>query len=92
MGGMRTLREKFDKMVSEPLKKAGSSRMNQVNLTFSAGVVIAHIKTPLSEVLNWARKMEHEAKEFWDGTKDAFSIAAKTFRRDCKNSFQMEIQ
>ena len=75
MGGMRTLREKFDKMVSEPLKKSGFFKDESSNLTFSAGVVIAHIKTPLSEVLNWARKMEHEAKEFWDGTKDAFSIA-----------------
>jgi len=39
----------------------------------SAGVAIAHYKTPLSEVLNWARKMEDDAKE--NGGRDAFAIA-----------------
>ena len=39
----------------------------------SAGITIAHYKTPLSEVLKWAKKMEHEAKE--DGGRDAFAIA-----------------
>lgn len=39
----------------------------------SAGIVIAHYKTPLSETLKWARKMEHEAKD--DGGRDAFAIA-----------------
>jgi len=41
--------------------------------SISAGVVIAHYKTPLSEALKWARKMEHEAKE--NGGRDAFAIA-----------------
>lgn len=42
----------------------------------SCGVCIAHYKTPLQEVLSWARKMEHEAKSI-DGNneKDAFAIA-----------------
>jgi CRISPR-associated protein Cmr2 len=44
------------------------------NITFSAGIVIAHIKTPLSEVLGWARKMEKEAKAI-DSDKNAFGIA-----------------
>ena len=39
----------------------------------SAGIVIAHYKTPLSEVLKWARRMEREAKE--KGGRDAFAIA-----------------
>lgn len=42
----------------------------------SCGVCIAHYKTPLQEVLTWARKMEHEAKSIDDNDKkDAFSIA-----------------
>ncbi|OOP56362.1 MAG: hypothetical protein AYP45_09950 [Candidatus Brocadia carolinensis] len=57
-----------------PLKKEGFFQNESSNMTFSAGVVIAHIKTPLSEVLHWARKMEHEAKEM-DDNKDAFAIA-----------------
>ncbi|MHB1127774.1 MAG: type III-B CRISPR-associated protein Cas10/Cmr2 [Bacillota bacterium] len=44
------------------------------NLSFSAGVVIAHFKTPLAEVLKWARKMEEQAKTI-DEYKDAFGIA-----------------
>lgn len=43
-------------------------------LTFSAGIAIAHYKTPLSEVLNWARNMERKAKDIGDA-KNAFSIA-----------------
>lgn len=42
--------------------------------TFSAGIAIAHYKTPLSEVLKWAKKMEKWAKEI-DTHKDAFGIA-----------------
>lgn len=70
--GMKTLREKFDELVNMKLKKFYKN--NKDNMTFSAGVVIAHIKTPLSEVLNWARKTEHMAKEI-DDNKDAFAIA-----------------
>ena len=40
----------------------------------SVGIAIAHYKTPLSEVLKWARKMEKEAKSI-DDDKDAFAIA-----------------
>ena len=41
--------------------------------TVSAGVVIAHYKTPLSEVLRWARQMEREAKELVG--RNAFAVA-----------------
>lgn len=41
--------------------------------TISAGVVIAHYKTPLSEVLRWAHNMEVEAKE--SGERDACALA-----------------
>jgi len=43
--------------------------------TLSAGVAIAHVKTPLNEVLKWAAEMEKEAKNNWIGDKNAFGIA-----------------
>lgn len=61
---LKDLREKFTDMVSTPLN---------INLSFSAGIAIAHYKTPLSEVLNYARAMEKKAKAI-DG-KNAFAIA-----------------
>lgn len=42
--------------------------------TFSAGIVVAHWKSPLEEVLGWARRMEKEAKNI-DGDKNAFALA-----------------
>ncbi|MDD3654447.1 MAG: type III-B CRISPR-associated protein Cas10/Cmr2 [Desulfotomaculaceae bacterium] len=50
-----------------PAKDGGTS-------TASVGVCIAHYKTPLKEVLNWARRMEKEAKNI-DDEKDALAIA-----------------
>jgi len=44
-------------------------------LTFSAGVVVAHWKTPLGEVLSRARQMEQTAKKLDEGDKDAFAMA-----------------
>lgn len=70
---MKLLREKFDQTVNQSLKNS-FYKNDSDNMTFSAGVVIAHFKTPLSEVLNWARKVEHEAKNI-DDDKDAFAIA-----------------
>ncbi|WP_029522371.1 type III-B CRISPR-associated protein Cas10/Cmr2 [Persephonella sp. KM09-Lau-8] len=43
------------------------------NLTFSAGIVIAHYKDPLSLVLDWVNKLEEEAKSLDE--KNAFGIA-----------------
>ncbi len=68
---IKTLREKFDEQVNQPLKEF---KIVGENLTFSAGIAIAHYKTPLSIVLDWARKMEQEAKNI-DNNKDAFAIA-----------------
>lgn len=45
-----------------------------VDLHFSAGIVIAHYKIPLSEVLKTVRKVERIAKE--EGKKNAFCITA----------------
>ncbi len=67
----KTLREKFDEQVNQPLEEF---KLTGENLTFSAGIAVAHYKTPLSIVLDWARKMEKEAKNI-DDNKDAFAIA-----------------
>lgn len=80
--GMKLLRKKFDEMVNKPLKDFYAD--NAYDMTFSAGIVIAHIKTPLSEVLNWARKMEHEAKEI--DNKDAFAISVLKHSGEIKKS------
>lgn len=66
---MRNLREQFHEQVNEklaPFKKADKE------LTFSAGIVIAHYKTPFSEVLQKARSIEKRAKK--EGDKNAFAI------------------
>jgi CRISPR-associated protein Cmr2 len=64
------LRTSFDTEVNQPLKdKFGFAK----DLTFSAGIAIAHYKTPLNIVLDRARKMEEKAKE--ETGRDAFAIA-----------------
>jgi CRISPR-associated protein Cmr2 len=62
------LREKFPKF-----EALGFNVKDNHRSTASAGVVIAHYKTPLSEILKWARKMEKDAKD--KGGRDAFAIA-----------------
>jgi len=73
---MQELRQLFDDEVNKELDKLGYSHLK---LTFSAGIAIAHYKTPLSEVLTWARAMEKEAKKIdkttTPATKNAFGIA-----------------
>lgn len=64
---MKELREKFESIVD-------LSKFTGEKLAFSAGVAVAHFKTPLAEVLTWARKMEKEAKKM-DDAKDAFGLA-----------------
>lgn len=54
---LKTLREEFKKQVSDQTGVANQE------LTFSAGVAIAHYKTPLNVVLDTARMMEKKAKE-----------------------------
>lgn len=68
---LKALREAYDFLVSKPLEDyLGSGRY----LTFSAGVAVAHYKTPLKEVMRRAREMERKAKQI-DEDKDAFAIA-----------------
>ncbi len=71
---MQQLRMLFNEEVNEKLKgideKENAFDYSHLALTFTAGVAIAHYKTPLSEVLTWARNMEKEAKKI-DGIADA---------------------
>jgi len=72
---MAKLRLEFNEMVSKPLFESSDFAIRDGKpLTFSAGIAVAHYKTPLSEVLKWARRMEKEAKEI-DDNKDAFAIS-----------------
>lgn len=59
------LREQFDCQVNQKLKAKFEGQLNEEaeDFTFSAGVAIAHYKTPLQEVLNQARRIEQLAKE-----------------------------
>ena len=66
---MSDLRKAFPKF-----EELGFKLKNDHKSSASAGIVIAHYKTPLSEVLKWARMMEkEEAKK--KGGRDAFAIA-----------------
>jgi len=64
---MKELREQFEHTID-------LSEFTDEKLSFSAGVAVAHYKTPLTEVLSWARRMEKEAKRI-DMSKDAFGLA-----------------
>jgi CRISPR-associated protein Cmr2 len=64
---MTELREAFDKEINENINQGQK-------LTFSAGIVIAHYKMPLAEVLKTVRKVEKKAKN--DGDRNAFCITA----------------
>ena len=64
---MIELRERFGQIDLAPF--------TDEKLTFSAGIAIAHFKSPpLYEVLKWARRMEQAAKDI-DSGKDAFGLA-----------------
>jgi CRISPR-associated protein Cmr2 len=77
---LKGLREMFKIEVNDNLKngKIDGNRiefdLKEKEMSFSAGIAIAHYKTPLSEVLKWARNMEKEAKGI-DNEKDKFGIA-----------------
>jgi CRISPR-associated protein Cmr2 len=64
---VKDLRKIFDEEVNEKLTN------QDLQLSFSAGIAIAHYKSPLSEVLNYARAMEKKAKNIEE--KDSFSLA-----------------
>ncbi len=67
---MQKLRKDFDDKVNQPLKiEFGHTE----DFTFSAGVAIAHYKTPMSIVLKKAEIMQSVAKE--KGYRNAFAIS-----------------
>ncbi len=68
---MRELREKFHEDVNDKIKNKQEGK----HLTFSAGIVITHYKTPLSEVLQKVRQMEKKAKHKESGDRNAFALS-----------------
>lgn len=56
---LKELNNQFRELISDPIKN--KYELNE-NFTFSAGVVIAHYKTPLGTVFGEARKSENKAK------------------------------
>ncbi|MGB0931246.1 MAG: type III-B CRISPR-associated protein Cas10/Cmr2 [Chitinophagales bacterium] len=68
---LKELRSQFDEKVNQVLKSKFSLTLD---LTFSAGVAIAHYKTPLNIVLDKSRKMQEMAKES-SPSKNALGIA-----------------
>ena len=68
---MKNLRKKFKEMVNDEL-------LNYLNteISFSAGVCIAHYKEPLSMVLSKAGAAQKTAKNDDKGKRDAFCIVA----------------
>lgn len=68
---IKDLRENYDSIINLKLKEYVKDNSN---FSFSAGIVVSHYKLPLSEVLNWARKLEKNAKDLSD-EKNAFSLA-----------------
>lgn len=69
-GVMKKLRTDFEEMVNMGVARFKSPDRN---MTFSAGIVIAHYKTPFSEVLKKVRSVEKDAKK--KGGRNAFCIA-----------------
>jgi len=67
---LEKLRQKFDTDINQELQKFYPLKEP---FTFSAGICIAHYKTPLDIVLKTAKAMEHKAKE--EGGRDAFAIS-----------------
>ncbi|MEW6006317.1 MAG: type III-B CRISPR-associated protein Cas10/Cmr2 [Stygiobacter sp.] len=81
---VKELRLKFDLLVKQG---TASFKTEYKNLTFSAGIIIAHYKMPLSEVLNWARNLEKEAKNI-DDDKNAFAIAVMKHSGEINQTIQ----
>lgn len=68
---MTELRQLFEKFVAKPLRDGNYTKKN---ITFSAGIVVASYKMPLSEVLKKAREVEKIAKNKADRNAFAFSV------------------
>ncbi len=82
---MKYLREAFDKDVHLLLKE---NLKPDEKITFTAGVVIAHYKAPLGEVLKKAHALEEDAKKQFEHTgKDAFGIAVMKSSGEINEAF-----
>ncbi len=90
---MRDLRNKFKEMVNDELHKLGYLN---ADISFSAGICIAHYKEPLSMVLAKAGAAQKTAKKDDKGKRDAFCLVASkhsgenhetyfNWGTDCKN-------
>jgi CRISPR-associated protein Cmr2 len=77
------LRKTFDEIVSEPLREY---LVEGKRITFTAGIAIAHYKTPLGEVLKKARAVEKQAKEL-RSEKDAYGIAVMKHSGETREGF-----
>lgn len=72
---LTTLHHEFHRMIWENgLTKEFTFKTSTEYMTFSAGVAIAHYKTPLSYVLNEARSAEKNAKHKNGGNRNALAI------------------
>jgi len=68
---LKDLREKWDEIVNKLLQENFELKKD---FTFSAGVVVAHYKTPLAYVLGKVREAEKTAKEFNNKRKNAITF------------------
>lgn len=70
---LNKLREAFGNQVNQRIQEKFAGQLKAgASLTFSAGVIIAHYKTPLQEVLQQARRLQGIAKE--KGGRNALAI------------------
>jgi len=60
---LKELRQSFDEAVNKEIKKTFVFKPDTTDLTFSAGIAIAHYKQPLPTVLEEARSAEKKAKD-----------------------------
>lgn len=69
---MENLRIEFKKQVNDKLNEFFKNDTDEIS--FSAGIAIAHYKHDLQDVVGQARRMEKLAKTSFDDTKNAFAI------------------
>ena len=79
---MESLRTSFQRLVNQPLREDGNF-VEGYNFTFSAGIAMAHYKTPLSIVIHKAKELEESAKS---AGRDAFALAALKHSGDSHES------
>ena len=69
---IKDLRQTFDQQINQVV---GEFTDEETKVHFSAGIVIAHYKTPFSEVLKKAKYLEDQAKDKKAGDRNTFAIA-----------------